>query len=82
MAIIPDLKNNLPHVVILGAGASLAAFPKGDKNGTRLPLMNSIVEDLGLTKILQENHIEPIGNFELLYEAISNDPSKKNCRSF
>ena len=40
---IKENYNHHPHVVILGAGASLAAFPDGDKNGRKLPLMNDIV---------------------------------------
>ncbi len=33
------IKPNLTkrHFVLLGAGASVAAFPKGDKNGKSLP---------------------------------------------
>lgn len=31
-----------PHVVLLGAGASRAAFPKGDATGRRVPLMNEL----------------------------------------
>ncbi len=39
---LPDLRpdgiaNESPHVVILGAGASLAACPNGDWYGRRLP---------------------------------------------
>ena len=33
-----------PHLVLLGAGASLAAFPDGERNGMKLPLMNNFVE--------------------------------------
>ncbi|KUO69178.1 MAG: hypothetical protein APF80_02305 [Alphaproteobacteria bacterium BRH_c36] len=29
---VADVSANLPHVVILGAGASYAAFPNGDKS--------------------------------------------------
>jgi len=36
-----------PHVVILGAGASKAAFPSGDRNGRLLPLMNDLPDILG-----------------------------------
>ena len=32
---IADVRIGRPHVVILGAGASLAAFPDGDRNGRR-----------------------------------------------
>ena len=37
-----------PHVVILGAGASLAAFPDGEGTGRRLPVMSNFAETLGL----------------------------------
>ena len=40
-----DLKTNInhsPHVVILGAGASKAAFPIGDANGKSVLKMFSI----------------------------------------
>ncbi|MFW6223076.1 MAG: hypothetical protein ACOC3T_05645 [Bacteroidota bacterium] len=36
--------NNRPHVVILGAGASAAAFPQGDANGKKLPVMNDLAD--------------------------------------
>jgi hypothetical protein len=31
-----------PHVVILGAGASVAAFPGGDRYGRLLPVMDNL----------------------------------------
>src|SRR5579859_4661418 len=40
--------NHSPHVVILGAGASRAAFPDGDAKKRRLPLMADLIECLGL----------------------------------
>jgi hypothetical protein len=56
------------HVVILGAGASFAAFPNGDKNGHKLPLMWNIVDVLGLGPLLDEAGItEHRDNFERLY---------------
>jgi hypothetical protein len=42
-----------PHVVLLGAGASRAAFAHGDKNGLKLPLMCDLVGKLGLDRILE-----------------------------
>ena len=36
-----------PHVVILGAGASKAAFPDGDANGQLVPLMSELPKVLG-----------------------------------
>lgn len=64
--------NESPHVVILGAGASLAAVPDGDRNGTRLPFMNSLVELVGLGPLLDTKSITYKGqNFEDLYDSIS-----------
>lgn len=40
-----------PHVVVLGAGASLAAFPNGDAQGRRLPLMRDLAELIGLAPV-------------------------------
>ncbi|WP_144433387.1 hypothetical protein [Alcaligenes faecalis] len=45
---------NLPHVVILGAGATMAAIPNGDKNGRKSSVMNRFIESLGMTEILKE----------------------------
>jgi len=41
-----------PHVVLLGAGASYAAFPDGDKNGRKLPLLKDFVEVIGLQGLI------------------------------
>ena len=69
-----DIRNNTnaaPHVVILGAGASLAAFPKGDVNGKHLPLMRNLVEVIGLEPLLRDNGItEGFDDFESLYDGL------------
>lgn len=59
-----------PHVVILGAGASLAAFPKGDASGRRLPLMENIVDILDLGDVIAAAKIDPNSNFEDIYSAL------------
>ena len=41
-----------PHVVILGAGASCAAIPKGDKNGKKISAMKGFIDELGLGTVL------------------------------
>lgn len=41
-----------PHVVILGAGASCAAIPHGDKNGKKISAMNGFIDQLGLRSVL------------------------------
>lgn len=42
-ALIETPENLRPHVVLLGAGASRAAFPSGEETGKHLPLMNDFV---------------------------------------
>jgi len=66
---IADVQVDRPHVIILGAGASLASFPKGDKNGQQLPVMTNLVEVLGLEALLKECGIKHSrgDNFELIY---------------
>lgn len=66
------------HVVILGAGASRAALPDGDKNGKELPVMNDLIEVVGLGPILKSAGISYQGeNFEVIYGSLSKDPDKK-----
>src|SRR3989442_1397073 len=67
-----------PHVLILGAGASRAAFPNGDANGKQLPLMNDLARVVGLGPTLKQFGIRwnGRGNFERLYSKIhSQDPA-------
>lgn len=65
-----------PHVFILGAGASRAAFPNGDCAGRTVPLMNDLIDVLDLEPLFDEYGIEPReGDFEALYSkfATSNE---------
>ena len=41
-----------PHVVILGAGASCAAIPSGDKYGKKISAMSGFMDKLGMNDIL------------------------------
>jgi hypothetical protein len=43
----PPFIASLPHVVVLGAGASRAAFPSGDRNRKMLPLIDDLPNVLG-----------------------------------
>lgn len=69
-----DIKHNCncsPHVLILGAGASFAAFPEGDRNGLKLPLMNNLIEVLGLERLMSKHGLKYDGeNFEAIYDAL------------
>jgi len=77
MPTLPRMDKNVvnsSHIVLLGAGASVAVCPKGDKNGQKLPLMDNFVEVLALQDILDGIDISYRGqNFEAVYdELISN----------
>lgn len=65
------------HTFILGAGASRAAFPKGDKFGRTLPLMCDFVDILGLVKFFKSNGIDVRNqNIEDVYDQLyNNDPN-------
>lgn len=68
---IGQIQMERPHVVILGAGASRAAFPEGDKNGRKVPLMDGFVEVLGLGDMLSHINIEfESNNFEDVYNQL------------
>ena len=83
MARLPrlDIKtgiNHSPHVVILGAGASKEAFPKGDTNGRIVPLVSELVEALDLMSLLRREGLQSFAdNFELFYNRLlSQNPEK------
>ncbi len=78
--LIDDTSVCKPHVVILGAGASLAVFPKGDRNGSRLPLMRDLVETLQLDSVLKRYNIHcHQENFEQIYSNLCEDPSYQDA---
>jgi len=59
------------HVVILGAGASVAAFPDGDANGAILPTMDNLIEVLGLEPLLERAGVrDQHRNFETVYSEL------------
>lgn len=79
---IQDPKDLRPHVVILGAGASRAAFRDGDANGNGLPVMNDLVEVVGLKPLLQSHGVPfESQNFEALYAELCADPGKVPLRT-
>lgn len=61
-----------PHVVIVGAGASIAAC-KTDKNGKEVPLLKNIHSILGLTEELKNYDFsdEQMADFEKLFSDIN-----------
>jgi len=72
-----------PHLVLLGAGASRAAFPKGEKNGLILPLMDDFFDIVeGLSDYLEKHGIEyEKKNFEDVYSYIYEDNKYDEIRT-
>ena len=62
--------NHSPHVVILGAGASRACCPSGDRNGRHLPVMADFAAKVGVEEIIKEAGYDASGNFEHIYSQI------------
>lgn len=71
---IAQIEVGAPHVVILGAGASLATCPNhnGDKNGKQLPVMKNFVRTLSLSGILKKAGVDlRKQNFEEIYDQLT-----------
>lgn len=51
-----------PHVVLLGAGASVAAILDGDKNGKKISAMNGFIEKLGMKSIISGIQLNTTSN--------------------
>lgn len=73
-----------PHLVILGAGATVAALPKGDKNGKAVSCMEHFLERTGLSQHLKgiklytpSDNLEDI--FSELYERSRIEPKCKEA---
>jgi hypothetical protein len=71
---IVQLRVKAPHVVLLGAGASVATCPNGDRNGRRLPVMSNLVNTVGLRDLIPGRLRR--SNFEAVYSAIASDPNE------
>ena len=46
------IMKNRPHVVILGAGASVATIPNGDANGKKISVMNNFFQNTNTEYLL------------------------------
>ncbi|EMM9641265.1 MULTISPECIES: hypothetical protein [Morganellaceae] len=61
-----------PHVVLLGAGASVAAIPRGDKNGMKTSVMDGFLEKLGMSEVIADlNLVTKSCNLEDIYSEIA-----------
>jgi hypothetical protein len=78
---INSLQMQRPHLVILGAGASRAAFLTGDRNGRKLPVMKTLTDIVGLSTLLKDSGIpEPYDDFEAIYSDIAVDSNRRQLK--
>jgi hypothetical protein len=78
---IQQIRMRRRHLVILGAGASRAAFPKGERNGNRLPLMADFANIVPVQEVFGELDIPLKGrNFESAYSEIASNPALTSHR--
>lgn len=69
-----------PHVVLLGAGASCAAIPNGDRNGKRISAMNGFIRKLNLTDVLSGLSLDTTSdNLEDIYMEIAEKAAPGNA---
>lgn len=68
---IADTSAKRPHVLLLGAGASKAALPNGDRNGVPVPLLRDVAADLGLAQHFPDELRElAFSDFEAAYSRL------------
>lgn len=68
---IADTSHGKPHAVLLGAGASFAALPNGDKHGRPVPLLRDVADTL---KLVDDFPVDlkdlAVENFEQAYSTL------------
>lgn len=78
---VVDTSHGKPHVLLLGAGASFAALPNGDKNGRPLPLLRDVADTLKLVDHFpQELRDLAVENFEQAYSRLFERGSKEELQ--
>lgn len=84
MPSLPSLDKNVnlaPHVVLLGAGASIAAYLHWGRKGPCLPSMQDLIEVLSLRSVIEDAGYETAGlNFEAFYDDLSSSGKNDDLR--
>lgn len=72
------IMKNRPHVVLLGAGASVAAIPNGDKNQKKTSVMAGFIGKLGMTDAIEKANLKTKSdNLEDIYSELNSRPECK-----
>lgn len=70
-----------PHLWVLGAGASFAAAPDGDANGSPLPLLRNLAHVIGIAdEVTHQGLADLVNDFEGLYSFIFDKPEYVELR--
>lgn len=78
---VAQIEMGRPHLVVLGAGASLATLPDGDDRGAKLPLMNNFIATLGLQDLINDAKVPShLTNFEEVYDYLFQQPTQQQIR--
>ena len=84
MSTLPPLDKNVnlaPHVVLLGAGASIAAYLDWGQKGPRLPSMQDLIEVLSLRSVIEDAGYDTTGlNFEVFYDDLSSSGKSEGLK--
>ncbi|KOP78180.1 hypothetical protein AMS59_13825 [Lysinibacillus sp. FJAT-14745] len=70
-----------PHVVLLGAGASVAAIPNGDRNKMRTSVMKGFIDKLEMREVIDNIDLTfESDNLEDIYSALTESTEFDNVR--
>lgn len=79
--IIKNMKAR-PHLFILGAGATKATIPNGDKNGRKSPVMNNFLQEIGQEDLLKKVSLKThSNNIESIYSELVENPEYSETMS-
>lgn len=68
---IANHSHGRPHVLLLGAGASRAALPNGDKHGREVPLLREVADNLKLVDLFPDDLKDmSVQDFEAAYSRL------------
>ena len=72
---IIELMRRRPHLFILGAGATKATIPNGDKYGRQSPVMENFLQEIGIASLLNGVKLKTKShNIEAIYSELATKP--------
>ena len=72
---IAEIMRSRPHLFILGAGATKATIPNGDKYGRQSPVMENFMQEIGIDGLLDGVKLKTkSNNIEAIYSELASKP--------